>query len=58
LLLFGGILIATIILLCEGGYSRFVIRSKRVGKENENQQVTKLLQTVKYFLIFKELYGV
>ncbi len=55
MLLFGGILIAIIILLCENGYSQFVIRSKRPDKENENEQVKKLIHTMKYFYFFNNI---
>jgi hypothetical protein len=43
LLLFGGTLIATIILLCENAYSCFSTRSKRNDTENKNDQVTELI---------------
>lgn len=40
LLLFGGILIATIILICENAYSRFLIRSKNKDKKDEKNEVS------------------
>ncbi|CAF0764536.1 unnamed protein product [Rotaria sordida] len=38
LLLFGGTLIATVILICERLYSRFVARSKQANNENESHE--------------------
>jgi hypothetical protein len=52
LLLSGGTLIATIIVLVENVYARFVARSKRANKKHENIQVEKSILYFEVYLSF------